>query len=244
MLYFVATDQENATLEDLRQWGLGYAFDANPTARKSQCCGTGGLLISQEVARVDEAAQVWHAIPQREGLPRRWFGWDRATPPTPESLARDRQIDGYWINDALGRRWRLPAVRLPNEDGEPVCRLPCVYDYDEAGNLRAGEPIELHRKLWEGTSWAWDSMLNEEDVPEQQCLTTAGLIVSANYRVDWPELVKLGVFSDASGQTPSSWIAIANGAVQFYRWREAKRSDPTQSPEGTIGETTSATAAV
>ena len=190
--------------------------------------------------KLDPSNQEWRRLPDLEGQPPRWFGWWKDDPPRPEELAKANTLPGYDVTDAQGGNWRLPLTRKPSEEGDSQCVLPQTYDYDqETGGIKLGLPREDHRVLWENTEWAWQAMLDGKEVGDEECLVAVGLVVRANYRADYPELLAIGCWSSEPGKTPGWWLAIAVGAIEWANWRREKGSDPTPSPEEGSGVSSS-----
>lgn len=224
------------SLEAVRGWGLGYAFDKSPTNRNTSsgpAGGPGGYVFGDK-ARLGErgcklapADQRWRRIPGDHGL---WLGYWLADPPTPDDLRRSEVLPGYRVKMPDGREWSIPLVRSCDEHGNPLSRLPCTYDLDDEGHLIDGEPLARHRWLWDITEWAWLKMVNDEDAGDQECLDTASRLLGANYAVHAIELVTMGVFSPQLG--PAGVVALAVDYLTFRAWRESQKKT---SPDSTTG---------
>lgn len=238
-LYFapVATPP---TLEIVRGWGLAYAFARSPAIRECQNAtpsGSKGYLfadakrLGDHQLRCDLEQQKWRRIPGRCcGKQEIYIGYWRDAKPTPDDLARPEMLSGYRLKLADGNEWQIPVVRAFDEDtASAIPLLPTHYDLDEDGELTRGAVQESHRWLWELTEPAWNAMVSETEVSDQDMLSVAAKLMGANYAVDAVELV--GMLGALSPQmSPSGIVSLALDYFTFKRWMDAKKKSVTLSP--------------
>lgn len=233
-LYFaeLATDP---TLDTVRELGLGYAICQPPMARECQGhtpSGNRGRVfgdskrLGDRMPACDLKAQVWRKIPGKNV----WVGYWKDAKPKPADLARKDMLPGYPIKMADGNEWQVPVVRSFDEaSAKPVSVLPTLYGLDDSGQLTRGEIQEAHRWLWDLTDSAWDAMVTEASVKEQDMLPIAAKLIGANYAVDVVELA--GVLQVFSPQlSPAGIVALAIDWNTWHQWATAKKKTKTHAP--------------
>jgi hypothetical protein len=225
-LYFaeLTTDPTIATVREL---GLSYAFASAPASREVQGhtpSGNRGRVFGDskrlgDLPKLDMDNQVWRKIPGKEV----WVGYWKDAKPGPADLARAEQLAGFNIKMADGNEWLIPVVRAFDEDcGKAVPVLPALYGLDDDGKLTRGEIQAAHRWLWDLTEPAWQAMLNEGELTDQDCLDTACKVIGANYAVDVVELA--GVLQVFSPQlSPAGVVALALDYRTFAGWVAKKK---------------------
>lgn len=243
-------NNNRVTLAEVRQWGLGYAFEADPLSEKdpqSREVGQNtpdkknGFVFADE-SRLGGMAvgnypeeQVWRQIHGSEI----WVGFYREHPPTPTDLARARLLDGYMLPLGGGLDWQVPLVRRFDSDVvNLVDNLPAYYDLDENDKWTRGARIELYNYLWDLTEpyadSLWQSATAEEDEerevePESEIdqFDVAVKLLQANYHIDRTESALMHLWSDL--HQPASVLALAVDYGTLARWlhdQNQKKSQP------------------
>lgn len=226
-------------LAQVREWGLGYAFDEGfPTRETSGGPGRAGsgyvfadrVRLGNHRLLLDEETQEWRKITTRAPDQREvWLGWHREDPPTPEALVRKKLIRGWEMPMGDGRKWHIPLVsRFDIESRQRVSALPSAYDLDPEGRLVSGPPLAAHQWLWDATAAAWDSMVAGEDVSDQSLLLTAGAILSANYYLHAMEAIVMKAFTP--DQSPVGIVALAIDYLTWSGWNESQKKTESCSP--------------
>ncbi len=141
--------------------------------------------------------------------------------PTPESLARERQLDGHYCTMGDGQDWLVPRARMYSRVEGQIgfdTALPVRAALDDAGNFTPGEIVERYRVLWDdscrwfdvfaasmrdgGDGEATKKVIDLADAYEI-CARTLG----TNYRIGKHEAVLLELFDDnTSGGVLSALI--------------------------------------
>lgn len=209
-LYFVPGSATR--LDELRQLGLGYAFDADPTPRGCQSGpgGANGVIVCDERSVPLEklgywpARQTWKKHPIRDY----WVGMYQEARPTPDDLARPEQIPGEWLKLDDGNKWLAPKARRWEEFDEQLlwlCDLPKRLTLDDSGRWTLGEIKPRYERLWT-LAMAYEAAMNEAIVnngaqPDGTVRFQFDAIddlavgcLQTNYRVSVVELDMLGVY--------------------------------------------------
>lgn len=248
LYYLQHREPSPPSLEKIRDVGLGHAFDRDPVesvrVKSGGPDGGEGCVLGYKSRMGDwsigyrPAEQRWHEMPCGA-----WLGWWTDAPPTPEELARPRQLPGYEapLND--GHEWLVPLIRCVDDAGDSSCGLPAVWDMTAAGDVVRGGPVAKHKHLWDDTAWYWEALTENEPIDQSRAIASAGLVLSANYYASAFELCKLGVFSE---DCPADGVLmLSNQGHIWLDWaaqQEANHTDPKKpdrQPE-TSGGTTSA----
>lgn len=220
-LYFRPNQSRTVKLDDVKAWGLGYAFDVEPFS--AACTNNtpdgsyGQVFVSQaagrEVPRMDMDKQTWRKMPrERDGKPV-YVGFWNESPPTPNELRRKEFLPGYQYELLDGNQWTIPLVRRYGADGHG-CALPCVIDYDDEGEIIDGPVLQRYAYLWELTKPIVDDLLATYELGEpadeltaKQIVETAIRLLAANYRVGLAEVRALELL--ANDGTASGLAALA-----------------------------------
>lgn len=186
---------------------IAYAFDSEggpvrechpgPDERPGIVFGDGAAWSGREnkVGHYPET-QTWHQIPKSEI----WIGYYEL--PTPDELARPKQLRGLPVELADGNQWLVPVARnFVESEGDYgfVCALPSARKFDGEKWMTNG-PIPKYRLLWEiATNWAetispsYDGNATVEDECEG-CVD----VLSVNYRVHRAEISVIGLLTEES----------------------------------------------
>lgn len=163
--------------------------------------------------------QTWTQINERL-----WIGYENDSPPTPEGLARAKQIDGHHVRVG-SHSWLVPiARRWTFETGAPLWydSLPKKLTYLN-GAWQYGETIERCARLWKiAERWMDETQYaaSGEDNPERPVLTlleAAELAVEAlsfNYRVWHEEMSMIGVLDGSVVRD------VLNAVIDLPTYRE------------------------
>lgn len=205
-LYYRPGHNRAVSFDDIKHWGLEYAFDKQPVSAECQNRtpdgGSGRVFIAGgvqgEVPQMNLDKQTWRKLPgDRMGAPVYVGVWNESKP-GPEELAREKQLSGYHYTLADGHDWLVPLVRRYGDDGH-TCALPRMLDFDEAGKPIDGQVIAKYRGLWDLTKPIVDDLLAtyelaelpEDKLTRSQVIEIAVELLQVNYRVSLPELVVL-----------------------------------------------------
>ncbi|REJ65830.1 MAG: hypothetical protein DWQ31_16590 [Planctomycetota bacterium] len=225
-LYFVPDHNTPVSLDDLRRWGLDYAFERVPYhAHVQGPTGSGTLLVDDRrlepltpTYRPEE--QTWKKQPGRDF----WVGWYNSRVPSMPDLERVEQLPGDRVELADGNRWLVPLVRFVDADSTPQIALPAYLDVDDDGKFIRGDTVEQYAWLvtqttpfWEAYHDAWTAAIeHQESLPEDASLeeqlkasqftidcptlvADAVAVLSANYRIGQREAMAMKLFRTDSG---------------------------------------------
>jgi hypothetical protein len=233
-LYFRAKHTRTVAPQDLKSWGLSYAFEAgvqscvcqNNTPTKSS-----GIVFG-EVARhgdgrvkMDMEAQEWRKM-SRPGQEDVYIGYWKDAPPRPADLARKNQLGGYTVPLADGHKWLCPLVRYFDEGaGELKTNLPSYLEVDDAGELVPGQVIPLYAHLWELTAPFVEQMLSDtEEGPEvsrSEINKAAQALLQTNYVIGANEIAH-GHFLTTEQMTHNI-VAVSIDWPTYLKWREVSK---------------------
>jgi hypothetical protein len=205
-LYYRPGHNRSVSFDDIKHWGLEYAFDKAPVSGQCQGGtpdgGSGQVFIGQrtngEVPLVNMEKQTWRKLPgDRMGAPV-YVGFWNENKPTPEELVRPAILSGYQYTLADGHQWNVPLVRRYGDDGHS-CALPRMLDFDDEGKPIDGEVVSKYRGLWDLTKPIVDDLLAtyelgelpEVPLTQKQAVEIAVSLLQVNYRVSLPEMVLL-----------------------------------------------------
>lgn len=167
LLYFRPGSLTKSTPTELAT--LGLAFDHPPAQR--ECTGQGpsggpGVTIADPVRLgsaplgINLAEQTWKPVPVPDGEPPLWIGWYTDARPTPQELARDKQLDGARVELADGQSWLVPVVRCWEADDEGFSiALPRAVYRDANRQWMLGDVQPLYTAIWEAAGRYWDVLL-------------------------------------------------------------------------------------
>lgn len=237
-LYYRPGHNRSVSFDDVKHWGLEYAFDKAPVSGQCQGGtpdgGSGFVFIGSrangETPLMNLEKQTWRKLPgDRMGAPVYCGMWNESKP-TPDELVRATTLTGYAYALADGHEWRVPLVRRYGDDGHSCC-LPRLLDFDDNGKAIDGEVIAQYRSLWDLTKPIMDDLLATYDLGEmpeqpltrQQAADIAVQLLQVNYRVALPELVMLEALPNDS--TVSGLCSLACDWPELIRRLEANGDD-------------------
>jgi hypothetical protein len=243
-LYF-KPGKDTATLDLVKEWGLGYAFSASVTRVKcvaNSPTGTGGITFSdrnrmgESETKMDMPNQTWAKIPKSDV----WVGYWNDAPPKPEELARPNQLPGYYVPLADEQKWLIPLVRRFDQDGSQFkSALPSYMDLDDDGNWVDGKVLDIHAHLWELTTPFADELFkaNAEDGYEPRNFTanelgqTITTLLQTNYVVGPGELRLMKALTNEANTKHA--ILFACEVPVFLEWlTDQKKSNPQLAQDG------------
>ncbi len=197
-LYFVPGKDRNIRLKDLRETGLGYAFEKDDHTAAAVTGGPGGkngVIVAHQGFDDDNKVgyykddQTWCKVPGSDA----WAGFITDKPPTPGDLQRPKQIQGHLVELQDGNLWLCPIARaLDSDSRQGYIALPQSVTADDAGNWIQGDVIEAYAPLWKIAERWWDTavMAAKEAQDEnafkfnfENANDSALLALSTNYRV-------------------------------------------------------------
>ena len=206
-LYFTEGDGSPISLEQVKGWGLGYAFDAKPSScqieGRTPSGGRGWLFFDQKrlgdaFVGYNDALQTWRKIPNSEV----WVGFDQAKKPEPSTLLRPQPLQGELVKLADGKQWQIPKLRMfAGVDGFQSA-MPVLVDLDDDGNWVSGGATAgldhfgaIADRL---TSGMVDSLLDESIDPltTTEMLDIAVALLQAGYFVDKVEVAMLRLLTN------------------------------------------------
>jgi hypothetical protein len=242
-LYFRPQQTKNVSPDDVKAWGLSYAFEQPPESRvchNNTPTKTAGIVFAdgkrQEPGNVkmDMENQVWRKMP-RPGQQDIYVGYWKESPPGPGDLARANQLSGYSLRLADGSEWLVPVVRLFDEaSGQPRSNLPSYLDIDENGKTIPGQVMPLYAHLWDLTAPFAEQMMSEggPEVSRDDIYQAARTLLQVNYVVDMIEIVQAHLLT--TEQLAHNIVAVAVDWPTYLRWREVSKKK-TPSPVTVAG---------
>lgn len=191
MLYFVPTDRENLSLEELAGAGLAHALEKSAArCRAAKGPGGGPGLVVVPACPGGEApragyysdSQLWEEGPKDgEGNVRWWLGCEKDARPGPDDLARSEQFGGHKVRLADGSDWLVPVARHVGGETPFPRALSLVEGRWEPGRVKA-----RFGWLWEQAARIWDALGQVEGATEVSFEDEVGIAVEAlalNYRL-------------------------------------------------------------
>ncbi len=242
-LYFKPDETKTVTLDDVKRWGLGYAFTGPPTGTICQTHtpnGRNGVVFADErrlgdytvAMNLDE--QEWRKIPKSECH----VGYWKAAPPVPEDLVRSPSLPGYLVPMG-GQEWTVPVTaRFDETRKQLVTALPCYVECDTEGNWNEGDVLAVHEHLWNIGQPFRDDLMRRlveggepADFTRQELFDAAVAYLQANYVVSAAELSLMRTFTTDSAVHGA--ILAANDYFTFERWdSEQKKSTQLETAAG------------
>lgn len=157
-LYYLPGGSAGLSLDEVRDAGLAYAIDgpiSTVNVRGGPDGGDGVMAASSAVMppeqlRYDPEVQNWRKTPGVDI----WVGMckDQSLIPSPQSLARSKQLDGHEVRLADDRLWLVPIARgWTEEDGELrwYHALPRRSVLGDDGRWQSGGVLTRFAPLWE-----------------------------------------------------------------------------------------------
>jgi hypothetical protein len=232
-LYFKPQHMTPVSRDDVKTWGLSYAFERTPQSgvcRNNTPSGTAGSIFADPsrhadgIVKMDMAAQVWRKMP-RPGQQDMDVGYFKDSPPGPEDLKRANQLSGYLWKLADGQQWLVPTVRMFDESSATlVSTLPSYIDIDDNGKPIRGQVMPLYAHLWELTAPFAEQMLSDEggpDVSDEDITLAARSLLQVNDVVDLVEMVQLRLLS--TEQNAHNIVALAVDWPTYLKWAEVSK---------------------
>ncbi|MGD9632541.1 MAG: hypothetical protein AB7G28_22790 [Pirellulales bacterium] len=230
-LYFAAGLDEEITLEVCAKLDLAYAFDRIPTSshrREPTPSGTPGMLFADELRLgpwqrvIDLDAQQWI---KRQGDDCVYLGWWKASPPTPDDLARrSMPLRSMPVYLADGRPWEVPRLLVKSDGDGFSIDLPTYYDLDAAGHWTNGRVLEKYRSLEQLAERLYQGVYrNDPPLDTEEVLDIAAWLLSVNYHVSAFEIAKLQLFPSIKNGPIRQVIAAASDHERALRWLEKKK---------------------
>jgi hypothetical protein len=216
MILYYQSGAKSMTMKDVRELGLGYAFEDGVTYNRVLQGGPDGgrgvvFCEAGGDSRYDPGSQEWHRYPGRDDL---WIGWRRDARPGPAELARKNGVRGYPVRLADGREWMIPVAVLPGL--EPA--LPRLQEWD-GEEWTLGRVQDKYRRYWDTAMAIFEKVrVGLEDGETEISVDTQDLSAQAmtlNYRVGPAEISALGLWDENSD------AEIAMAAINWNVWRDA-----------------------
>lgn len=235
--------RKSATPQVLAELGLGYLLDgagglSAAGVPHSGPDGKAGCMVCLPSAACPEppigalaaAAGRAKTFAQLPGSAA-WMGWDPASPPGPEDLARREQILGHDVELGDGRRWHVPVARLL--DGGT--RLPRRLAWD--GEVWSpGQVLDRYRALWTAASRIWDALAGAGEggtetvtvTLDEEC-SAAAAALAVNYRLGPGEVSLLDLLDEAAE------VRVVKALVDWPALDELKKKLEAASPSSLPG---------
>ena len=201
-LYFAEIMTPQVTLEDVQSLGLGYAFDAKPTACRVMTGpnGEAGSVFARHQAAAPVGfypdLQTWRQAESGDF----WIGHN-GPPPTPADLERLNMLKGRRVEMADGHEWLVPVARSVDDSQHvavlTVPQLPCRVERQD-GEWVMGEVLDKYRGLWDTANRLFDEYANAAESGEEKFFVAfdeAVEAIAANYYVGTDEAAALGLFT-------------------------------------------------
>lgn len=153
-----------------------------------------------------------------------WIGTDVEYPPTPDDLARPRQVEGHWVALDDGNDWMVPIIRSINP--EAVTNLPRRIGYDRTGELVARVKPE-HEELWARAEQVWDWVYAGGSYSVGEIMPHCLAFLGVNYRIGKWEVERLGLL-DTANYPEILRAAVDAPFAEQWAAAEKKRTDSGQ----------------
>lgn len=246
LIYFVEAVEPIGSMQKVEALGLGYAFDSRPVFSRVDYgtpSGRPGTLLCDEsrLGKYSMAyypdAQTWRRFVTDNG-PAVWIGYYNEAKPTPQDLARPKQLPGIPHQLCDGNEWTVPMVYVYEGQQQQPRRaiLPRYVDVDQYGKCVPGDTLEQYAYLLQTVEGFWQSWVAaySEALEKQrdtflmdwpQANEDAATVLGANYYLSLHEMAALRLF--AQGQTAGEVLRIAcdceNAALFLtYQWQQKK----------------------
>jgi hypothetical protein len=197
-----------------------------------------GAILYYQSPKTDIPRRSYYKPSEQEWKPigdgsQVWIGIDPSDPPTPDDLVRRQVYDGYDVELADGKTWKVPVIRRCHNGST---NLPTDMIWDATGALI--EPIKpAYEQLWKDTETVVRWFTEErDDVLRSDCLRYAVKALSINYRYGPNEQNIVRAIDTTNYHT------ILQAMVDFPTYRylmdsQKKMSDPSSEPDSTPGST-------
>jgi hypothetical protein len=227
-LYHIPDLSRTPNDDDLTSCGLlylervGYVgqLTAGPSERPGVVfCGPGEGTRS----RYEKDSQTWEQCGDRL-----WIGFDRSSVPTPQDLARTKQLKGETVKTDVGE-WLVPIARsFIEQDGalRYVVELPQKLRFID-NEWQRDNVVERYAPLWEMAEEAYS-----QDITLARAGEIAVAALQANYSIGNVEADILGILSD---ETLPSIVGALNDETRYLAIVKKKL---TQSMEATSKSST------
>lgn len=134
-----------------------------------------------EKANLAGERQCWHEVKRDDGTTNYWIGWDKASPPTPADVQRDKLVDGHYVMLGDGNEWLIPVV------GPYRSRLPQEFRVNGKGELIADVKRD-YRKLLKDSESLRTRWMENGTVLKAEFWMYAASLLEVNYRVGLHEI--------------------------------------------------------
>jgi hypothetical protein len=203
--------------------------------------GQAGTLVKasgdQQRLRYDAAGQLWAPVKSQadagqEAKVLYWLGCDKANPPGPAELARERQLPGRMVTLADGNQWLLPTARLASGGTNLPVRLRLA---DDGGDC--WEIVQACQGLWRLAGEVWGLVVSQvarqagaeaegEDWDDQRLIAAACTCLAANYRVGPGEVRLLGLLSTLCVHEILHTLVDWQGYLELLAAGQSKKNGP------------------
>ncbi len=196
--------------------------------------GKPGVLLAAAGCHLpdfDAESQKWYPAGSEPDDKKYWFGFVTATPPTPDDLARDRQVPGNVVRLGDGRQWHVPIAR----------NCPRSRGLSPEG-FKTDDPLPQYQKLFDMALEVWNCYdaiaakmrleKRDEEIPQEildgvidsdremeilvECLRT-------NYRLGEYEIRALGLFDDTCEESVLRVLIDFEGYKELVKGEKARR---------------------
>lgn len=211
-LYFLP--DAPAVVKDLAFWGL-QKFDERPLActQVATPMGRGTIAASTDesgLVKFDQDGQVWRKIGKRFSLHEAWIGYWKDRPPSIDTLARKKQLEGEKVELLDGKKWIVPKLREYRQDDSVKLsydvRLPTLLDFNNDGDYVIGDVVPQYRAIWDRSIEIADQLVygaienGESNLTTKDTIDFAGVILGINYYVSIVELMTLKLVGVGEGR--------------------------------------------
>jgi len=251
LLYFVPERDRTITLDQVRELGLGYAFERRVVGSNATGAidGRNGVVLA-DPTRVEghrirylPDRQTWRKIPGLQG--EAWVGCYTGGVQPPD-VARADQLQGHWVTLGDDQQWLAPVARALTEQDDDLRwhnPLPTATTIDDDGNWVDAGVLPRYRHLWPIATAFWDAWANAESDDDEQEVQVAFdftgsrdaalAALAANYRIGKAEVASLGLFNQQAVasilQALIDWPAVEG-------WLRKKREQGGSSTAGGPGD--------
>jgi len=215
-LYFFPGVKENGLTKANMLGRLGLPYLDGVDIRKGESLAGpeksgGGVVVSYGDTRPQYLpdSQTWSRAPVGD-----FFLGHAGDPPSPNDLARAKQIPGYTVPLTDGNQWHVPIALATSDDSERYCALPRVSEVQPDGTWANSRVRSDHVRLWDIACKWWDILAASAadgktdysfDQENEWCVEA----LQCNYLVGVAEVSYLGLLDDDSrGEILSSLVDL------------------------------------